>query len=227
MGKLGDMPTRVTDPLETYYDQLRQGVMLPRRKWVKKPDFQPPVIPGAEPLQKFLDEHALPELWTFFADYKKLLECGTYHVKRPNWVEPPLTAIAQPIRTDDVGVSIPGITNVTVLTYEVPDRCFGTLKGIGQGLCPYEGWDNILWTLTVNEKPIKGYFEFRNQIGHIDRENNFPSPVSVKYKDVIKLLARQKVALAATTAYASMTMYTWGAKDISQDGTYQQQHVAT
>jgi len=91
-GKLGDIQPKSIDQLETYFDMNRQGVVLPRRKWIVAPTWAPPAIPGVEALQTMLEKHALPRSWQLLMDFWQKAQCGTYFVKSPDWLEPPLLA---------------------------------------------------------------------------------------------------------------------------------------
>lgn len=226
---LGDIPDHGVDPIEMYYRMYRQGVKLQRRKWIKNPDFDgchveemEKSLPG---FQKWFECHVMPRNWELLADFKKLLECGTFFVKNPNWIEPPITARNVPLRTEVGPVSIAAVTPTDVLTYTVADRHVGSVKGFGNALCETADWARVLWTIKVNERPHSMYRDFRNQIGTYDDPKPFTSPIPLKHGDVFKVTARLSAAGAAADAWAHAPLFIFPAKDISQAGDYSQYHT--
>jgi len=225
-GKLGDIQPKSIDQLETYFDMNRQGVVLPRRKWIVAPTWAPPAIPGVEALQTMLEKHALPRSWQLLMDFWQKAQCGTYFVKSPDWLEPPLLARRVPLRTEAAGVSITGTTATQVLSYTVPDRCVATFRAFGHGICQYEAWNRVLWTFLVNERPVEGYVQFRQQIGLFHQPTPLPAPVPLKHGDVFQVTAQLSAAGLSAEVFAYADIYTFTAKDISQSGTWTQYHKA-
>ena len=213
---LGDLQPASVDPMERYFRIIRGQVELPRREWIVAPQWTPPPVQGMEAFQKVFEEHELPRRWQMLEDLFVLLQRGRFMVKSPNWLEPPITAEMADI-VSEVGVAV-GATNTTIITYTVPDRCVSSFRSFGHALSVVAEWGNVIWTITVNGRPVRTYQNFRLQRGIIAAPTPFPKPITLKGRDVIEVLAR--TAGAATSAYARTSGYTIAAETVTQDGSY-------
>lgn len=209
---LGDIQQKDVDPQEQFYDIARQGVRLPPKRDIVS-------MPGKEK----------DPVWRNLMDFWQKLQCGTYFVKGPNWLEPPVTARPLDIRTETC-VTIAGGTSAavgvesTLFTFTIPDRHVGTLLGFGHELVESTEWGNVLWTLKVNEAPQPLYHNFRQQIGRFVNPTKFPAPFRVKSQDVIKVTATKFFA-ASACAFARLIGFYYPVREISQDGTYKEYHT--
>ena len=229
---LGDITDHGVDPIEMYYRMFRQGVKLPRRKWTKNPDFDGCDVPALEKsapgLQQWFECHVLPRQWQMLADLFVKLQEGVYTTTGLTHLTPPLTSRVVDLKTDDAPVAIGVITPVVVLTYTVPDRFAGSFKAFGNGICSFQDWSRVLWTIQVNKRPIPGYQDFRQQIGDFMRPTDFPSPTLLKHGDVVEVTARLNAASAVPAdVFARATIYVYAAKDISQAGDFAQYKIQT
>lgn len=213
---LGDIQPRSVDPMEKYFDIFRGQTMLPRRKWIVQPEWNPRPIPGAELNQLLLEEHTLPRLWQQLADFFVLLQRGEFHVKRPNWIEPPITAEMEDLVSETAVVV--GATNTDILSYTVPDRCIVSFQSFGHGLTLAAEFANVIWNIFVNQKPIRTYQDFRLQRGTIVQPTPFPKPITLKGRDVFRVTAR--TAGAVVSAYARVPGYVIAPRIVTQDGSY-------
>ena len=89
---LGDIAPPNLDPMDRYYHILRGQLMLPKRGWIVTPKWEPPKVEGMERFQEIYEQHELPRQWQLAEDFFTLLQRGRFMVKRPNWIEPPITA---------------------------------------------------------------------------------------------------------------------------------------
>ena len=237
---LGDIHPKATDPLETYFDTIQQGVALPRRRWIVKPDFEPcavkvPPGPGAEIAQKVIDAqqqmlecHTLPRLWQTLMDLWIKLQCGTYFVKSPNWLEPPVTASPiEILATSGLGTAItaaPGV-DVTVASYTVVDRVVGTLLAFANNIDNPTQVGNIQWNIKVNSKPQFGYAGFFGSLGAIDDPRPLASHIPLKHGDVVEVTARKVGAGVDVTAFTRLQGFSFVPPKISQTGDFAQYHT--
>ncbi len=213
---LGDIPAGAMEPMERLYQITRGQVNLPRRGWIVQPRWTPPSVPGMEAFQKIFEEHELPRKWQMLEDFFTLLMRGRFSVKSPNWVEPPITAEMADIATSTAVAVAAGDTDI--LSYEVPDRCVAAFRGLGHQLSVAAEWDNVIWNIKVNKRPIRTYFDFRQQRGMFVSPTTFPRPITLKGKDVITFTAR--TAGAAVNAHARLIGYVIPAETVTQDGSY-------
>jgi hypothetical protein len=228
---LGDIQWKSGDPLESYFDVIRQGVKLPRRKWIVKDQFDPLkecAIPGMEAIQKLIECHGIPRAWQLLTDFWTRLQCGTYFTKGPNWIEPPITARCFDCRTEtcvpvDPGCGSPG-TETTILTCDVPDRWVGTILGFGHGIVDPSQWGSLLWTIKVNDAPIPCYQDFRQQIGEFVNPTMFPSPFKLKHLDKVEVTVKNE-GFAEACTFARLYMFFFPAKMVTQDGSFADYHV--
>lgn len=234
MGGLGDFAPKAANPLETYWDTVRQGVGIPKRKFNVSPMWKPcdvaaTVPPGPEQAltqaiiraqQEMFECHEVPRNWQLLADLFEKLQNGTFMVKNPNWHEAPLTAMAKDLR-NDTGASVASDTvPTTVITMTVPDRHVGSVTGFGNGMCTFADWNRVLWTVQVNKRPIQGYQDFRLSIGEYDRPSVLPKPFILKNGDVYSVTARLSAPGAAAECYCRTPAYIIPVRDVIQDGSY-------
>lgn len=222
---LGDVYTKGMDPLETIYDAPEQGIRLPRRKWIVQPPWEPPSIPGMEGLQAFLERHFLPRQWQMFADQFIKLQQGQYFVKRPNWIEPPITARNLDIRTETAVALGAGSTNVVVLTFTIPDRWIGVIRRLGHELEDASFFGTVSWTIRINQRPVENYQAFLQQIGRFVNPTEIPFFTPLKTGDVVEWVASNPGA-APVGAFARFWGWMFPARVVSQDGSYDAYRVA-
>ena len=214
---LGDIMPPSVDPMEKYFDIYRGQTMLSRRRWIVQPEWKPPAIPGAEINQLLLEEHTLPRLWQLAADLLVLAQrSGEFRVKRPNWIEPPITAEMEDLANSTQIVV--GAANTDIVSYTVPDRCVASFLSFGHMLTVAAEWDNVIWNIFVNQKPVRTYQDFRQQRGVYASPTPFPKPITLKGRDVFRVTAR--TAGAAVSAYARVPGFVITPKTVTQDGSY-------
>lgn len=213
---LGDIQRKDVDLLETYFDIMSQGVNLPRRKWIVKPEWTPPDVPGLNGIQKFFEAHAIPRLWQLLADFFVKAQEGLYFVKNPNWIEPPITARPLDLRNETAVVV--GAANTNIVTFTMPDRYIGSCLAFGHGLTVPAEFGTVIWNIFVNNRPVETYAEFRQQIGTYVDPTPFPSPIKLKGRDIVRVTAR--TAGGATSAFVRMPSFIFPAKRVTQDGSY-------
>src|SRR5574339_1042960 len=213
---LGDIAPASVDPMERYFQIIRGQVQLPRRGWIVSPKWMPPQVQGMEAFQKVFEEHELPRRWQMLEDMFILLQRARFLVKSPNWLEPPITAEMSDI-VSETAVAV-GATNTQIITYTVPDRCVCTFRSFGHALSDSDEWGNVIWTIDVNQKPVRTYHDFRLQRGIIAAPTPFPKPITLKGRDILRVLARRTGA--AVDAYARIAGYTIAAETVTQDGSY-------
>ena len=214
---LGDLPYKDMDPLEAYWDIVHQGGRLPRRRWIVKPEFVPPPIPGMEAWQKFLEEHKLPRAWQLLADFWLLLQKGQFFVKNPLWIEPPVTAESLDLRNETVTAL--AATNTPVFTaFTVPNRHVAVFGSFGHELTDASQWGTVIWTIEVSQRPARTYFDFRQQIGMFVEPTPLGSPLVVGPNKQVRVLARRGVA--AVSALARLKGYIFSLDRYTQDGSF-------
>jgi hypothetical protein len=186
---MGDaaIPVQEYDRYEKYWDQIRSGATFPGR------------APVVDPTPKdVLDEK--------IARLKKALVCGTYFIKSPNWIEPPITArniecVTEEFVTVTEGIVPPPngpiavtglLQNFTVLCrLVVPDRFITVLTGFGHEVAdPLADWGNIEWTFFLNGDRVPTFESFRQQRGDFVCPCKFPMPLVLKWKDEFAVAAR-------------------------------------
>lgn len=209
---VGDYARSPGDRYQHYWDTMTQGrVMPPQRPVVLPPDKQP-VPPDEADRIRAIAQVA-----------KEVLTCGLYYVKNPNWVQPPITATTIDLRTErSVAVGVP---DTVIITRTIPDRFVGTLVGFGHALDNPAGFGGgVTWNIRVNGGNQFDYTEFEQQIGTFVNPTLFPTPIRVKYRDVIEVTARQG-GFGAVGAFARLLGWMWPVKDITNDGTFGENHT--
>jgi len=213
---LGD----VMDP--SLRETLIQWEHLGRRPWIVKPQWTPQKIQGLESIQALIDQHWMPRFWQLLADYQELLRRGAYRVQQPGWLEP--TWSADPLDLcSETPVPLADGTEVVVVTYEVPDRHVASLRWFGHMLDDSAAWGEVIWTIRVNQKPVRTYFNFVNQRGIYANPTRLAAPIKLKGKDVLEVVATG----GATAANAIARIQGWlvAAGAVTQDGTAQDWNV--
>lgn len=227
---LGDMAWKGEDPLETYFDLVRQGVQLPRQKWIVQPEWNPLQecqIPGMEAIQKLIECHGLPRLWQLLTDLWTKFQCGTYFVKRPNWLEPPITARVLDLRTENCVTVVPGYGSdmeTIVQTLAFPDRYVGTILGFGHAVNDPVAWGTLKWSLKINDAPLPCYQDFVQQIGELHAPTMFPSPSKIKHGDVFTVTVKNP-GNVAYCVFSRVYAFMFPSKMLSQDGSFVDYHT--
>ena len=213
---LGDLAPASFDPMDRYYRIVRGQVQLPQRGWIVTPKWTPPTIPGMELFQRIYEEHDLPRRWQMIEDFFVLLQRGRFMVKRPNWIEPPITAEMEDLANSTQIVV--GATDTDIVNYTVPDRVLASFLSFGHGLTVAAEWDNVVWNIFINNKPVRTYQDFRQQRGTTVSPTPFPKPITLRGRDVFRVTAR--TAGAAVSAYARVPGFVIAAETVTQDGSY-------
>ena len=230
---LGDLYYKSQDPLEQYFDMTRQGVPLSRKRWMVKPDWKPKPVKGMEALQQVFENHVIPRNWELLVDLWTKFQCGTYFVKGPNWLEPPITAVCLDVRTEDcvtIAGGTAGVLNQLVLRFTVPDRHIGTLTAIGHALQNAVNWGQVTWHILINTKEVRCYGAtatatgFRQQIGTITRPTPIPMPIRVKYKDIVDVTLDVPAGVTAC-AFFRWNGWMWQPPELTQDGSFGEYHT--
>lgn len=204
----------VLDP--SLRETLIQWEHLGRRPYIVSPDWTAPKLPGLEPHQALLDQHLLPRLWQLLSDYPQLLQKFVYRVQQPGWMEP--AASADPLDLcSEVGVPLQNGVAVTIATFQVPDRHVASFRWFGHMLDVAAEWGTVTWTIRVNKKPVRTYFNFKNQRGLYANPTRLAAPIKLKGKDVIEVLATG----GATPVNAIVRVQGWlvAVTSVTQDGT--------
>lgn len=231
-GGLGDITPKYSNPLETYWDQQRMGVGLGKRKWIVAPEWKPcsvtvPDGPGAdvankmiEAMQQFFECHVLPRNWQLLADFMKKLEQQVFNIKNPNWHEAPITGTPLDLRNDDPASIASALTPTVITSFRVPDRHVGTVLGFGQGVCTFNDWNRVLWTIQVNKRPVVGYQNFRLSIGEYENPTILPKPILLKGRDLFEVTGVLSAAGAAADTWARSPAFIFPVREVTQDGSW-------
>jgi len=227
---LGHLPgtpaTKDQDPIETYYNLFRQVPEPSRRKWIVSPDWQPCPIPGMEKFQEWFECHVLPRQWQILVDMWTKFQCGTYFVKRPNWIEPPITATNLDKRNETF-VTIPatasGDPTTQILHFVIPDRYVASMLKFGHELSDPAQFGTVRWQIRINNRPVENYADFRQQIGMYVDPTELPVPIRLKHQDVVEVLAG--VTGAAAGAIVRFMGFMFPARSVSDDGSFKQYHT--
>lgn len=216
MGKLGDV---VDDDLR---QTLEQWEHLGRRPYIVSPTWVPRQIAGMEAAQALLDRHLIPRLWQLLADFPEVLKRHVLRVQQPGWLEPPASSEPEDLCSEDP-VALSNGTPVTVLTYQVPDRHVVSFKWFGQMLDVSTEWGTVVWSILVNDKPVRTYFEFKQQRGNFMNPTRLAGPIKLKSKDV--LVVEATGGATPVNAYARLQGWIMAATSVTQDGTYKDWNV--
>lgn len=207
---LGD----VLDP--SLRETLLQWEHLGRRPYIVKPTWTPPILPGMSGIQALIDQHMLPRLWQLLSDYPELLRKYVYRVQQPGWLEPAMSADPLDICSEDA-VALSNGSEVTVISFQVPDRHVVSLRWFGHMLDVADQWGTVTWTIRVNKKPVRTYFEFKQQRGVYAFPTRLAAPIKLKGKDVVEVIATG--GATAVNALARLQGWLVAASSVTQDGT--------
>jgi hypothetical protein len=231
---LGDIQPKFMDPLEHYFDIVRQGVKLPRHPFIVSPDWMPCEVSTGDPasdklikaLQQAFECHVLPRVWQTLMDFWQKSQCGTYFIKSPNWVEPPITAVCIDEESVPGGVSlVRGAPAVVIASASMPDRFVGTMRKLALATTTFPGAANVRFTVAVNKNPIHCFNERTGLIGTMEHPETLSNPVPLKHEDILEVLADLPAGPATETVFARVEGYKWPAREISQAGDYTQYHT--
>lgn len=232
---LGDIHPKFTDPIEHYFDILRQGVVLPRRKWIVSPDWEPCVVRTGDrsadalvaALQQAYECHILPRTWQLLMDFWQKSQCGTYFVKNPNWVEPPVTGSCLAVFNNAPVVLARGVAASTIITVTIPDRFVGILQSFGEGLSAPADSPFVRRSIVINGIAHPCYGDVRFPLGKMDAPTDFKMPIILKHQDVVTVTAELLAGAPDATVdfQARLDGFSFPAHDISQSGTYDQFHT--
>ena len=212
---LGDIAPSSVDPMERYFNIIRGQVQLKRRGWIVSPDWKPPAIEGMGGEQSLLENHTIPRQWQMLEDLFILLQRGQFMVKRPNWIEPPITAEMEDLVTETpLAVQT---TDTEIIRYRVPDRCIVAFGRFGNMLDDSSLYGTVVWNILVNNRPVRTYQNFLQQRGSIMQPTPMPRPITLKGKDLIQVLAR---SASAVNAGARLSGFLIAAQTVTQDGSY-------
>lgn len=201
---------------------LKQWEHLGRRPYIVSPMWKPPQIDGAELQQALLDKHLIPRLWQLLADFPELLRKYVLRVQLPGWLEQPATSEAEDICSEDP-VALSNGSPQTIVTYQVPDRHVASFKWFGHMLDVGSQWGTVLWTIRVNERPIRTYFNFKQQRGNFTNPTRLANVIKLKSKDTIEVIATG----GATAVNATARLQGWviPVTSLTQDGTHNDWNV--
>jgi len=226
--KLGDIPDGNIDRIEMYFRIMRQGTKLQRKKWIKSPDWDgcpsPELAKAIPGLQEWFECHVIPRLWQLKADGVQYGSGVPQIVQPPSYLSPPPTARLNDLRNEGA-VNVAAVTETTVITYTVPDRCVAVVTALGNACCETSDWDRLRWNVKVNQRPEPSLGEFRNQHGSVSNPTALGKPILLKHGDVFLVSCRLSAAGAAADVWARAQIYVYPARDISQAGDYAQLHL--
>lgn len=211
MKHLGD----VMDP--SLREILTQWEHLGRKPWIVKPQWVPPALPGLGDIQKLIDGHWMPRMWQLLTDYQQILRrAGSFRVQQPGWLEPAWSADPLDLCSED-GVALEEGDPVTVLEFTVPDRHVASLRWFGHMLDVADQWGTVEWSITVNGKPVRTYFKFKQQRGTFVDPTRLAAPIKLKGKDVVRLIATG--GATSVNAFGRLQGWLVAAGAVTQDGT--------
>lgn len=239
---LGDMWSRLEERYQGYWDINRPSKAMPGPTPVVGPTVPPTATPPS--MQAPMPVGFPPEVWQFLRDrffgalhetlqtFKEDLKCGTYHVKNPSWIEPPVTAIRldrkvnlnAPVILPPVGPAGPF---TDVLTIRVPDLTVGSIWAIAPNCCDSFGLLNVEWREVRNGAPITdGQYVYGKAPGdHLHRDTE-PVPVFLPPNSTFILQARNTALVGNADVMPRITGQLIAVRDISTDGLFQQFHLS-
>ncbi|MGI0149838.1 MAG: hypothetical protein ACREDF_09955, partial [Thermoplasmata archaeon] len=229
---LGDMWSRLEERHQGYWDINRRSVPMigptpvvgptcPPTRTPPSMQCEPP--PGFPPtVWEWLRDRAFSALHEVLQTFKEDLKCGTYFVKNPSWIEPPITTIRldrkvnlnTPVSLAPVG---PAGAFTDVLTIRVPDLTVGTIWAIAPNPCTGLGLSKVQWEELINGAPITdGLYVYNKAPGdHLNRDTE-PVPIFLPPLSTFVLRARNiAVAGPAEDVMPRITGQLLPVKDIS------------
>lgn len=232
---LGDIHPKFTDPVEAYFDILRQGVVLPRRRWIVSPEWEPCEVETGDKnadamvkaFQKAYECHILPRTWQMLMDFWQKSQCGTYFVKNPNWVEPPVTGVCVDEFNNTPVVATRGGPPVVAISMTVPDRFVAVGQSYGEGISAPANSPFLKRSIRINDVPHPCYGDVRIPLGALDRPVDFKMPIVLKHMDKLEVTAELLAGSPDATVdfQARIQGFSFPARDISQAGDYAQFHT--
>jgi hypothetical protein len=212
---LGDIGMKNLDPLDRYFDIINNPAVLPRRPWNVKPDREKVSIPGMDGFQALLEKIWEPDQWQMLVDFLKLLKSDVLFTKKPNWLEPPITATQNELISETPVAILAAATDI--LKYTVPDRCVAVVTAFGNALDNPVLWGTVVWNVLVNNKPVKNWQDFLLQRGMIYNPTKLTLPFVLPPNAVFEVTAK---SVSAVNGFARCSGYVFPLKFFTQDGTY-------
>jgi hypothetical protein len=212
---LGDFGMKNLDPTDRYFDIINNPARIPRRPWIVKPDRERKRIPGMENWMEMF--HSLqPDQWQMLVDFVALLKSDVLFTKKPNWMEPPITAVENELVSETPVVV--GATDTDIVTYQVPDRHFAVINAFGNALTDPTQWGTVVWNLKVNTKPVQNWQNFLLQRGMLWNPTTLVFPIVLPPNSFFEVTA--STSGGAVSAFARCKSYVYSIRRFTQDGTY-------
>lgn len=209
---MGDIFREWEDQMESYWRHVTPGnrTLRPRFPQMPKEDF------GDDPQWRMLKA---------FAQYlKELMTCGTYHVTRPLWIDPPRTGRGLDA-FNNTGVTLPlAGTVTTIITIDIPDRYVGILRWFGHELENPAAFAGVTWTMRINDRPLEEYTGFTRQLGRFVDPTRLPQPLILPWQGRFTLEGASTDG-ADHTAFARFQGWMFPAREVTGDGTYREFHT--
>lgn len=212
---LGDIGMKNLDPLDRYFDIINNPAVLPRRPWNVKPGKEKVLIPGMEGFQQLLEKVVQPDQWQMLVDFMTLLKTDVFFTKKPNWLEPPITATENELISEDPVAILS--TPTDIVTYTVPDRHVAVVTAFGNAIDDPTLWGTVIWNVLLNEKPIKNWQDFKRQRGMIWNPTRLVFPFVLPPNSKFRVTAE---SASAVDGFARCSGYVFPLKFFTQDGTY-------
>ncbi len=195
---------------------LPQWAHLGRHRWIVKPEWRPEPISGAETQQRLIDDHLIPRLWQLLSDYQELVRRFTLRVQQPGWIVPPFGCEPEDIVSEDPVALANGVATV-IVSYQVPDRHVAAFPRFGHLLDVAAQWGTVTWTIRVNRKPVRTYYNFKQQRGTLVEPTPMAKPLTLKPKDLLEVVATG--GATAVNALARLPGWVIPVTSLTQDGT--------
>lgn len=210
MNRLGD----IQDP--SLRRTIQDYIHLGRQRWIVKPEWVPPAIPGMESQQALIDSHILPRLWQLLSDYQVgLLERGTYHVQLPGWISAPITSEPED-RVSEDPVPLANGSSTVVVSYQCPDRHYAAFKWFGHMLDVAAQWGVVTWSVLINKRPYRTWNAFKQQRGTVVQPTEISRPITLKPKDILQIVATG--GPVSVNALARISGWSIAASSVDQSG---------
>ena len=233
-------------PNDLTWNTIEHGVVLPpAAPVIVDPKARNPLKPETAPAEDAagyptISEERRLEMEVMTQMLKEKLTCGTWFVKRPLWMEPPITAVCFDESTTAAGATIPaGAPGLfrTLFTHTVPDRFIAVVAGLGNMLENEAAFVGVEWRIRINDKPV-GFQSFsnppdpfpatpgtfRSQLGDPSNPTILPCPIIAKYGDVLTIEARSLDGAAHTTFFRWFG-WEFPFRGSSNDGSYSEFHT--
>lgn len=238
---LGDMWSRLEERYQGYWDINRRSVpMIPTTPVVgptcppvrTPPSMQCPPPAGIPPgVWEFFRDHFFSAMHETLQTFKEDLKCGTFFVKNPSWIEPPISTIRLDRKTNyNTPVALPPVgpagAFTDVMVIRVPDLTVGTIWSIAPNVCRADGLNSVQWEELINGAPITDglYVGVKTPFDDAARDKE-PVPVFLPPLSTFTLRARNLSLVQAQDAIVRITGQLLPVRDITTDGTFGQFHV--